>query len=205
LAAAAPWQIGPRTAVPDDAARADGYGAEPARRVREDSPNLPYANVQPLSLDAFGSALHTFAAFMASVFNRKPASRDTVQVTSPDPSAAPKISPNYLSADIDRKVAADSIRLTRRIVSQPAMHRYAPAEFLPGTSYETDEELPAAAGAVGTCKMGPTTDPRAVVGPDLRVHGIERLRVVDFAIMPTITSGNTCSPTMMIARSRPSR
>ena len=175
------------------------------------TPDQPYANVQyhvqPLSLDAFGSPLHKFAAFTASVCNLQPASRGTVQVTSPDPSAPPKIAPNYLSSDLDRKVAADSIRLTRRIVSQPAMQRYAPAEFFPGPRYESDEELATAAGdigttifhPVGTCKMGPASDPLAVVGPDLRVHGIDRLRVVDSAIMPRITSGNTCSPTIMIA------
>ncbi len=175
------------------------------------TPDEPYANVQyhvqPLSLDAFGSPLHAFPAFTASVCNLRPASRGTVQVVSPDPAVPPKIAPNYLSSDVDRKVAADSIRLTRRIVLQPAMRRYAPAEFFPGVRYETDEELATAAGdigttifhPVGTCKMGPTSDPRAVVDADLRVHGIDRLRVVDSAIMPRITSGNTCSPTIMIA------
>jgi choline dehydrogenase len=175
------------------------------------SPDQPYANlqyhVQPLSLDKFGSPLHTFPAFTASVCNLRPASRGTVQVTSPDPALAPKISPNYLSAEVDRQVAADSMRLTRAIVSQPAMRRYAPAEFLPGPQYETDEELAVAAGdvgttifhPVGTCKMGPASDALAVVDAELRVHGIRKLRVVDSAIMPRITSGNTCSPTIMIA------
>jgi choline dehydrogenase len=175
------------------------------------TPDQPYANVQyhvqPLSLDAFGSPLHPFAAFTASVCNLRPASRGTVHVVSPDPATAPKIVPNYLSSDVDRQVAADSIRLTRRIVAQPALSRYAPAEFLPGPHYETDDELARAAGdigttifhPVGTCKMGPASDPQAVVGADLRVHGIDRLRVVDSAIMPRITSGNTCSPTIMIA------
>jgi choline dehydrogenase len=164
-------------------------------------------HVQPLSLDAFGSPLHTFAAFTASVCNLRPVSRGNVDIVSPDPTAPPKIVPNYLASDVDRQVAADSIRLTRRIVGQPAMQRYAPAEFFPGPKYETDEELAIAAGdigttifhPVGTCKMGPSSDPQAVVDADLRVHGIERLRVVDSAIMPTITSGNTCSPTIMIA------
>ena len=175
------------------------------------SPDQPYANlqyhVQPLSLDKFGSPLHTFPAFTASVCNLRPASRGTVQVVSPDPSTAPKISPNYLSADIDRRVAADSMRLTRNIVSQAALRRYTPVEFLPGPSYETDDELAIAAGdigttifhPVGTCKMGPAADPQAVVDAELRVHGIGKLRVVDSAIMPRITSGNTCSPTIMIA------
>ncbi len=169
-------------------------------------PNVQY-HVQPLSLDRFGSPLHTFPAFTASVCNLRPVSRGRVHVVSPDPAKHPRIAPNYLSADIDRKVAADSIRLTRTIVAQPAMRRYRPVEFLPGPSYDTDEELATAAGdvgttifhPVGTCKMGPASDPTAVVDADLRVHGIERLRVVDSAIMPTITSGNTCSPTIMIA------
>lgn len=175
------------------------------------SPDQPYANVQyhvqPLSLDRFGSPLHTFPAFTASVCNLQPASRGSVHVVSPEASASPKIAPNYLADAADRKVAADTIRLTRKIVSQPAMRRYAPDEFLPGPTFETDEQLATAAGnigttifhPVGTCKMGPASDPRAVVDAELRVHGIARLRVVDSAIMPTITSGNTCSPTIMIA------
>jgi len=175
------------------------------------TPDQPYANVQyhvqPLSLDKFGSPLHTFPAFTASVCNLQPVSRGSVHVVSPDPAAPPRIAPNYLSATADLQVAADSIRLTRRIVAQPALRPYSPAEFLPGPQYETDEELAKAAGdvgttifhPVGTCKMGPATDPQAVVDAQLKVHGIERLRVVDSAIMPTITSGNTCSPTIMIA------
>ena len=175
------------------------------------TPDQPYPNVQyhvqPLSLDKFGSPLHRFPAFTASVCNLQPVSRGSVHVVSPDPTAAAKIAPNYLSAEADLKVAADSIRLTRGIVSQPAMKRYAPAEFLPGPEFATDEELATAAGnigttifhPVGTCKMGPASDPQAVVDAELRVHGIARLRIVDSAIMPTITSGNTCSPTIMIA------
>ncbi len=175
------------------------------------TPDQPYPNVQyhvqPLSLDKFGSPLHDFPAFTASVCNLQPESRGSVHVTSADPAAAPRIAPNYLTAAADLKVAADSIRLTRRIVAQPALRRYTPAEFLPGPRYETDEELARAAGEVGTtifhpvgtCKMGPASDPQAVVDAELRVHGIDRLRVVDSAIMPTITSGNTCSPTIMIA------
>ena len=175
------------------------------------TPDRPYPNVQyhvqPLSLDRFGEPLHTFPAFTASVCNLQPASRGHVHVASADPSLAPRIVPSYLSAEADRQVAADAIRLTRRIVAQPAMKRYAPTEFLPGPEFETDEQLAIAAGnigttifhPVGTCKMGPARDPQAVVDADLRVHGIDRLRVVDSAIMPTITSGNTCSPTIMIA------
>ncbi len=175
------------------------------------SPDRPYANVQyhvqPLSLDRFGEPLHTFPAFTASVCNLQPASRGSVHVVSADPDVAPRIAPHYLTAPADLEVAAESIRLTRKIVAQQAMRRYAPAEFLPGPEYETDEALAIAAGKigttifhpVGTCKMGPASDARAVVDAELRVHGVERLRVVDSAIMPTITSGNTCSPTIMIA------
>ena len=172
----------------------------------QSTPNLQY-HVQPLSLDKFGSPLHRFPAFTASVCNLKPTSRGSVRVVSPDPSVAPKIAPNYLATAEDRKVAADSIRVTRHIVSQPAMRRYAPDEFLPGPQFQRDDELAVAAGdigttifhPVGTCKMGPASDAHAVVDAELRVHGIERLRVVDSAIMPTITAGNTCSPTIMIA------
>lgn len=172
----------------------------------EATANVQY-HVQPLSLDRFGEPLHDFPAFTASVCNLRPASRGSVRIATPDPWDAPKIAPNYLSNDVDRQVAIDSIRLTRRIVSQEPMRDYRPIEFLPGPGHQTDEELAKAAGdvgttifhPVGTCKMGPSSDPDAVVDAELRVHGIDRLRVVDSAIMPVITSGNTCSPTIMIA------
>ena len=172
----------------------------------EKSANLQY-HVQPLSLDRFGEPLHDFPAFTASVCNLRPASRGHVRIASPDAWAAPKIALNYLQDEVDLRVAADSIRLTRRIVSQEAMRRYRPIEFLPGPAYQTEEELAKAAGEVGTtifhpvgtCKMGPASDPAAVVDAQLRVHGIGGLRVVDSAIMPVITSGNTASPTIMIA------
>ncbi len=193
-------QSGPMAMAPSQ------LGAFAKSRENEATPNLQY-HVQPLSLDKFGSPLHRFPAFTASVCNLRPTSRGSVRVVSSDPSAAPKIAPNYLTTDQDRKVAAESIRVTRRIVSQAAMSRYAPEEFLPGVEFESDDELAAAAGnigttifhPVGTCKMGPASDTNAVVDAELRVHGIDRLRVVDSAIMPTITSGNTCSPTIMIA------
>jgi choline dehydrogenase-like flavoprotein len=165
-------------------------------------------HIQPLSLDKFGDPLHAFPAFTASVCNLQPVSRGFVRVRSADPAAAPIIKPNYLSAEEDRRVAADSIRVTRRIVGQPALQRFHPVEFLPGTQVENDEaSLAKAAGdigttifhPVGTAKMGRTDDPRAVVDARLRVVGVERLRVVDASVMPTITSGNTNSPTMMIA------
>jgi len=169
-------------------------------------PDLEY-HVQPLSLDAFGEPLHAFNAFTASVCNLNPTSRGTVMIRSNDPLDAPAIAPNYLSTDEDRRVAADSLRLTRRIVSQAAMAKYRPEEFKPGTQFQTDEELARLAGdiattifhPVGTCKMGRADDPTAVVDSHLRVRGVAGLRVVDASVMPTITSGNTNSPTLMIA------
>jgi choline dehydrogenase len=168
--------------------------------------NVEY-HIQPLSLDKFGDPLHRFPAFTASVCNLRPTSRGRVRLKSADPRAHPAIVPGYLSTPEDRKVAADALRLTRRIATQPALARYTPEEFKPGTEYQTDAELAQAAGdigttifhPVGTCKMGLATDRAAVVDSRLRVHGLERLRVVDASIMPTITSGNTNSPTLMIA------
>jgi len=169
--------------------------------------NLQY-HVQPLSLDRFGEPLHKFPAFTASVANLQPSSRGQVRLASSDPAAAPAIKPNYLSTDQDRRIAASAIRLTRRIVRQPALAAYHPAEYLPGPSVPDDEEaLVKAAGdigttifhPVGTAKMGLPSDPRAVVDERLSVIGLERLRVVDASVMPTITSGNTNAPTMMIA------
>jgi choline dehydrogenase-like flavoprotein len=165
-------------------------------------------HVQPLSLDKFGDPLHEFPAFTASVCNLQPTSRGFVRLRSADPSDKPMIKPNYLSTDEDRRVAADSIRVARNIVAQPALARYKPAEYLPGSSVGNDDAaLIKAAGdvgttifhPVGTAKMGRATDPMAVVDERLRVIGLERLRVIDASIMPTITSGNTNAPTMMIA------
>ena len=173
-------------------------------------PNIEY-HVQPLSLDAFGEPLHSVNAFTASVCNLNPTSRGTVQIKSPRFEDAPAIAPNYLSTDADRKVAADSLRVTRRIVAQPALAKYKPVEWKPGTQFQTDEELAKLAGdiattifhPVGTTKMGKLDDPMAVVDSRLRVRGknglIVGLRVVDAGVMPSITSGNTNSPTLMIA------
>ncbi len=169
-------------------------------------PNLQF-HVQPLSLDAFGEPLHDFAAFTASVCNLNPTSRGTVQIRSPRPEDAPAIAPNYLSTPQDRQIAADSLRVTRRIVAQPALARFAPQEYKPGVQFQSDAELAELAGdiattifhPVGTTKMGRADDPRAVVDAHLRVRGITGLRVVDAGVMPTITSGNTNSPTLMIA------
>lgn len=170
------------------------------------SANVEY-HVQPLSLEKFGEDLHSFNAFTASVCNVRPTSRGSVHINSTDPEAPPVISPNYLSTDEDRKVAAESLRLTRKIAQQAALGPYAPEEYKPGVQYQTDDELVKAAGdigttifhPVGTCKMGRADDPMAVLDSELRVRGIHHLRVVDASAMPTITSGNTAAPTMMIA------
>ena len=171
------------------------------------SANVEY-HVQPLSLERFGEDLHSFNAFTASVCNLRPTSRGSVHITSTDPEAPPAIHPNYLSTDEDRKVAAESLRLTRSIVQSPALRPYAPEEYKPGAQYQSDEELAKAAGdigttifhPVGTCKMGRADDSMAVLDSELRVRGIHHLRVVDASAMPTITSGNTAAPTMMIAQ-----
>ena len=169
-----------------------------------ETPNLQY-HVQPLSLDKFGEPLHPFPAFTASVCNLRPESRGHIRLTSPDPLAHPAIKPNYLSVAADRQVAANAIRLTRRIVAAEPMARYRPQEHLPGPQVDGQDGLERAAGdigttifhPVGTAKMG--QDPMAVVDDRLRVHGVEGLRVIDASVMPTITSGNTNSPTLMIA------
>jgi choline dehydrogenase len=165
-------------------------------------------HVQPLSLDRFGEPLHQFPALTASVCNLQPTSRGFVRLRSADAADKPVIKPNYLSTDEDRRVAADSIRVARRIAAQPALAKCKPVEYLPGSSVgDDDAALVKAAGdigttifhPVGTAKMGRAGDPMAVVDERLRVIGLERLRVVDASVMPTITSGNTNAPTMMIA------
>ncbi len=174
-------------------------------------PNIEY-HVQPLSLDAFGEPLHDFPAFTASVCNLNPSSRGEVNITSPDFLSSPDIMPNYLSTEEDRKVAADSLRVTRRIVSQPALEKYKPQEWKPGEQYQSDEELARLAGdiattifhPVGTASMGSDDDPLAVLDSKLRVRDgrggvVNSLRVVDASAMPSITSGNTNSPTLMMA------
>ncbi|MBU3632929.1 GMC family oxidoreductase [Polynucleobacter sp. AP-Feld-500C-C5] len=170
------------------------------------SANVEY-HVQPLSLERFGEDLHSFNAFTASVCNLRPTSRGSVHITSVDPEAPPAIQPNYLSTEEDRKVAVESLRLTRKIVESNALKPFTPEEYKPGIQYQSDEELVKAAGdigttifhPVGTCKMGRPDDPMAVLDSQLRVRGIHHLRVVDASAMPTITSGNTAAPTMMIA------
>jgi len=181
-------------------------GAFARSDAAQTSANLEY-HVQPLSLEKFGEALHPFPAFTASVCNLRPTSRGHVRIACADALVAPKITTNYLATEEDRKVAADALRLTRRIAAAPAMQKYRPEEFKPGLTYETQEQLEKAAGdvgttifhPVGTCKMGAADDAQAVVDSRLCVRGIEGLRVVDASVMPTITSGNTNSPTVMIA------
>jgi choline dehydrogenase len=178
--------------------------------VRSD-PSRPYANlqyhVQPLSLRAYDQPPDTFPAFTASVCNLNPTSRGSVRIRSADVRDPPRIAPNYLSTDEDRRVAADSLRVTRRIVAQPALAPYEPREHLPGPQFTTDEELVRAGGdiantifhPVGTVRMGGADDPAAPLDSHLRFRGVRGLRVVDASIMPTIVSGNTNSPTLMIA------
>ncbi|HEX5357541.1 MAG TPA: GMC oxidoreductase, partial [Aquabacterium sp.] len=168
--------------------------------------NVEY-HVQPLSLDKFGEPLHAFPAFTASVCDLQPSSRGHIHIRDAQPDRAPRITPNYLSTKRDRQVAVEAIELTRRIVAQPALAPYQPQEFMPGPEAQSPAQLVEAAGRIGTtifhpvstCRMGPDGDVEAVLDPQLRVRGVQRLRVVDASAMPTITSGNTNAPTVMIA------
>ena len=193
-------RTGPLTMAPSQ------LGAFAKSDATQSTANIQY-HVQPLSLDKFGDPPHKFPAFTASVCNLRPQSRGFVRIKNADPYTDPVIQPNYLSTEHDRNVAVDSMKLTRKIATAEALAKYRPEEFMPGPLVQTDEEMADAAGdigttifhPVGTCKMGPASDADAVVDARLRVHGIARLRVVDASIMPTITSGNTNSPTVMIA------
>ena len=193
-------QSGPMSMAPSQ------LGAFAKSHPDEATPNLQY-HVQPLSLERFGEPLHTFPAFTASVCNLRPTSRGHVRIACADSYAPPKISPMYLSTPEDRKVACQALNLTRKIVAAPALAKFKPEEYKPGAHFCSDEELADAAGSigttifhpVGTCKMGRADDPSAVVDSKLRVIGVANLRVVDASIMPTITSGNTNSPVIMIA------
>lgn len=170
------------------------------------TPNIQF-HIQPLSLDKFGDPLHGFDAITVSVCNLRPTSRGTVHARSADPADKPVIAPNYLSTEDDRRVAVDAIGCARRIMSAPAMAAHAPVEHLPGAQLTSREDLARAAGdiattifhPVGTARMGADNDPGAVTDASLRVRGVGRLRIIDASVMPTITSGNTNSPTMMIA------
>ena len=194
------FQSGPMSMAPSQ------LGAFAKSDAQQATPNLQY-HVQPLSLDKFGEPLHAFPAFTASVCNLRPTSRGHVHIASADSYAAPKIVPNYLSTEPDRKVAADALRLTRAIAAAPALKKFAPQEYKPGVQFQSEEELAQAASQigttifhpVGTCRMGVAGDASSVVDSQLRVLGVGGLRVVDASIMPYITSGNTNSPTVMIA------
>jgi choline dehydrogenase-like flavoprotein len=169
-----------------------------------ETPNLQF-HVQPLSLDKFGEPLHNFPGLTASVCNLNPQSRGNVHIVSKDYKIAPSIDPNYLSAEQDKIVAAQSIKLARKIISQPAMKKYNPKEYAPGIQFQSEDDLKKVAGdigttifhPVGTCAMG--TNVSSVTDSNLKVRGVEGLRIADASIMPTITSGNTNAPTLMIA------
>jgi choline dehydrogenase len=171
-----------------------------------ETPNLQF-HIQPLSLDKFGEGMHDFPAITVSVCNLRPTSRGSIHVRSANAADAPRIAPNYLSTLEDQQVAIEAIRRAREIMSQPALAPYSPTEHAPGPTFQTDDELKDAAARigttifhpVGTARMGVPGDPLAVVDASLRVFGVSGLRVVDASVMPTITSGNTNSPTMMIA------
>ena len=194
------FRTGPLTMAPSQ------LGAFAKSDAGQRTANIEY-HIQPLSLDKFGDPPHPFPAFTASVCNLRPESRGFVRIKSADPYTHPVIQPNYLSTAQDRKVAVDSMKLTRKISAAPALAKYRPEEFFPGPSFQTFDAMANAAGnigttifhPVGTCRMGPAADSTAVVDARLRVHGVARLRVVDASIMPSITSGNTNSPTIMIA------
>ena len=193
------FKSGPMTMPPSQ------LGAFAKSDPSQTSANIEW-HVQPLSLDKFGEPLHDFPAVTPSVCNLNPTSRGSVHISNPNPYIQPDISPNYLSTEEDRKVAIDSVKFTRHIMSADALKPFSPEEMLPGPSIQTNEEILDAASnlgttifhPVGTCKMG--NDPSCLVNDKLKVFGIRNLRVVDASVMPTITSGNTNAPTMMIAQ-----
>jgi choline dehydrogenase len=192
------FRTGPLTMPPSQA------GAFARSDPSQPTPNIEW-HVQPLSLDKFGDPLHSFPAITPSVCNLRPASRGWVRIKSPDAAVYPEIKLNYLKAPEDRKVAVDAMRFTRRIMAANALAQYQPEEYRPGIAVQESRDLEKAAGElgttifhpVGTCKMG--NDPMAVVDDQLRVRGVERLRVADASIFPRITSGNTNAPTYVIA------
>ena len=196
------FRRGPLTMAPSQ------FGAFTKSDATQDRANIEY-HIQPLSLDKFGDPLHEFPAVTISMTNVRPTSRGALTLKSADPAAAPAIHPNYLATPEDKRIAADSIRISRKIVAQPAMQKYSPVEYLPGPQVRDDDEaaLVKAAGdvgttifhPVGTARMGRVEDAKAVVDARLKVIGIDGLRVADASVMPAITSGNTAAPTMMIA------
>ena len=194
------WRRGPLTMAPSQ------VGAFARSSLDYATANLEF-HFQPLSLDKWGEGLHPFEAFTASVANLRPTSRGSVHASSADPAAPPAIRPNYLSTDEDKRVAVAALKLTRRIVAQKPLARFRPREHVPGETIASDAELERAAGdlgttifhPVGTASMGPDHDRNAVLDERLRVRGVGALRVIDASVMPRITSGNTNSPTIMIA------
>ncbi|MCX7339661.1 MAG: GMC family oxidoreductase N-terminal domain-containing protein, partial [Hyphomicrobiales bacterium] len=195
------FQTGPLTMAPSQ------LGIFTTSSPEHERPNIQF-HVQPLSLDRFGDPLHRFPAITVSACNLRPTSRGEIRLRSADPAARPVIAPNYLSTDEDRQVAADAIRVTRQLMQQKAIRRLRPEEHVPGPAIGDDAAaLAKAAGdigttifhPVGTAKMGLASDPLAVVDDRLRVMGVQGLRVIDASVMPTITSGNTNTPTIMIA------
>lgn len=194
------FRRGPLTMAPSQ------LGAFTRSAPEYETPNIEY-HIQPLSLERFGEPLHRFGAFTVSVCNLRPTSRGSIHARSRDAADTPVIRPGYLSTEEDRRVAVDSIRLSRRIVSAPALKRFSPEEYLPGAHLQSDGELVTGAGnigttifhPVGTAKMGVASDPMAVTDARLRVRGLVGLRVIDASVMPRITSGNTNSPVVMIA------
>jgi choline dehydrogenase len=194
------WRRGPMSMAPSQ------LGAFTRSSPGRPHPNIQF-HVQPLSLPAFGQPLDPYPAFTASVCNLNPTSRGTVRALQPTPEAAPEIKPGYLATEEDRRVAAESLRVVRQIAAMPALARYQPQEDRPGLQYQSDDELARRAGdiattifhPVGTARMGRADDPEAVTDPELRVRGVQGLRIADASVMPTITSGNTNSPTLMIA------
>jgi choline dehydrogenase len=194
------FRRGPLTMAPSQ------LGAFTRSSPRYGTPNLQF-HVQPLSLDKFGEDPHSFPAFTASVCNLRPTSRGSIRLRSTTPTDPPSIRLNSLSTAEDQQVAVDALRLVRHIVSMPSLQKYKPEEYKPGLDLTTDDELLQGARdigttifhPVGTAKMGTENDPMAVTDARLRVRGIQGLRVIDASVMPTITSGNTNSPTLMIA------
>jgi len=196
----AAFRRGPMSMAPSQ------FGAFAYSSPHFETPNLQF-HVQPLSLDKFGDELHPFPAITVSVCNLRPTSRGSIHLASADPLAAPQIQPNYLSTPQDEQVAVDSLKLVRKIIAQAPLQVFSPREHRPGPEARSDADLLAAARdlgttifhPVGTAKMGHRNDPMAVVDAQLRVRGVRGLRIADASVMPTITSGNTNSPTMMIA------
>ena len=194
------FKRGPLTMAPSQ------FGIFTKSDDRFDTPNIEF-HVQPLSLDKFGDPLHKFPALTVSVCNLRPKSRGTVSLASSNPVDQPKIAPNYLSDPEDIEVAVESIKKARKLMATKRMSVFEPDEFLPGKNLTEYEDLAKEAGKisttifhpVGTAKMGLASDPMSVVDPSLKVRGYKNLRIVDGSVMPTITSGNTHAPIVMIA------